>query len=380
MDVVLEVFDTYVCDYLYAKAFPISQPIQTPLLAKIANGLNATEAAASAAATAVSAAAAQAGGQMLDGSELLPASNAFVYRPSTELFTLEPSKWAYLSVFPRDNAFRQTLTLFMITWIFGVVLYFVFASLSYLFIFDHNTFHHPKFLKHQVRQEIMQTMRAMPLMSALTVPFFLGEVRGHSKIYDRLDEAPFPLYNLLQFPLFIAFTDMCIYWIHRWLHLPAVYKRLHKPHHKWIMPSPYASHAFHPVDGWAQSVPYHIFPFLFPLQKFANIFFFVFINFWTILIHDGEYVATSPVVNGAACHTMHHLFFRVNYGQFTTIWDRLGGSYRKPADEMFQKELKMCSATWKKQTQEMEKLVHEVEGDDDREYEGDAATETKKTM
>jgi sterol desaturase/sphingolipid hydroxylase (fatty acid hydroxylase superfamily) len=33
---------------------------------------------------------------------------------------------------------------------------------------------------------------------------------------------------------------------------------------------------------------------------------------------DGEYVANSPIVNGAACHTMHHLYFNYNYGQFTT--------------------------------------------------------------
>ncbi|KAI5300184.1 hypothetical protein KEM56_002667 [Ascosphaera pollenicola] len=362
MDVVLELFDTFACDYLYAKAFPLAAP-RAPILAKLANGLNATDPAIA--------------------STLL--HNGYVYTPSTQFLSFEPTEWAYLSAFPRDNAFRQAFTLFMITWIFGVIIYFIFATLSYLFIFDHSTFHHPKFLKNQVRLEIAQTMSAMPVMSALTVPFFLGEVRGHSKIYDALADAPFPAYNLLQFPLFIMFTDFCIYWIHRYLHHPLIYKRLHKPHHKWIMPSPYASHAFHPLDGWMQSVPYHLFPFIFPLQKFANIFFFMFINFWTILIHDGEYVATSPVVNGAACHTMHHLFFRVNYGQFTTLWDRVGGSYRRPADEMFQRELKMCSSTWNKQTEEIEELVKEVEGEDDRLYgeeEEDVkkVKESKKTM
>jgi len=46
----------------------------------------------------------------------------------------------------------------------------------------------------------------------------------------------------------------------------------------------------------------------------------------------------------------------------------MGGSYRKPADEMFQKELKMCNTSWKKQVEEMEKMVKEVEGEDDRKY------------
>ena len=86
------------------------------------------------------------------------------------------------------------------------------------------------------------------------------------------------------------------------------------------------------------------------------------------MIHDGEYVANSPIINGAACHTMHHLYFNYNYGQFTTLWDRLGGSYRKPNDELFQKESKMSQEEWERQSKEMEKMVVEVEGKDDRSY------------
>ena len=156
--------------------------------------------------------------------------------------------------------------------------------------------------------EIGQTLQSLPGMAVLTAAAFWLEVRGYSKIYDTTAEGPGLWYNFLQFPLFLLFTDFFIYWIHRGLHHPMVYKRLHKPHHKWIMPTPFASHAFHPLDGFAQSIPYHVFPFVLPLQKFAYIALFVFINVWTIMIHDGEYVANSPIINGAACHTMHHLY------------------------------------------------------------------------
>jgi len=86
------------------------------------------------------------------------------------------------------------------------------------------------------------------------------------------------------------------------------------------------------------------------------------------MIHDGEYVADSPIINGAACHTIHHLYFNYNYGQFTTFSDRLFGSYRKPNEELFRKETKMSKAEWSKQSKEMEKIVKEVEGSDDRAY------------
>ena len=37
------------------------------------------------------------------------------------------------------------------------------------------------------------------------------------------------------------------------------------------------------------------------------------------------------VINGPAHHTLHHLYFTVNYGQYFTWADRWGGSYRHPA-------------------------------------------------
>ncbi|KAI5294287.1 hypothetical protein KEM55_006679, partial [Ascosphaera atra] len=43
MDVVLELFDAFACDYLYAKAFPIAT-VASPLVSKLVNGSNATEA------------------------------------------------------------------------------------------------------------------------------------------------------------------------------------------------------------------------------------------------------------------------------------------------------------------------------------------------
>lgn len=233
---------------------------------------------------------------------------------------------------------------------------------------------HPKFLKNQVYLEMIQANQAFPIMAIFTVPFLLAEVHGYSKLYDTPAEGPGAWYQWLQFPLFLAFTDCFIYLIHRGLHHPLVYKRLHKPHHKWIIPTPFASHAFHPLDGFAQSVPYHVFPFLFPLQKVAYVGMFIIINFWTIMIHDGEFYSDNAVINGAACHSVHHYAFNYNYGQYTTLWDRLGGSYRRPEQDLFKKEL--TKTVWAKQTKEAEEIMKDVEGEDDRDY----GAETKKAQ
>ena len=77
---------------------------------------------------------------------------------------------------------------------------------------------------------------------------------------------------------------------------------------------------------------------------------------------------------------MHHLYFNYNYGQFTTLWDRLGGSYRQPNGELFSRESKMSKAEWERQTREMEMVQRQVEGDDDRDYEGESRWLQKKLM
>ncbi|KXG50033.1 Fatty acid hydroxylase [Penicillium griseofulvum] len=250
-------------------------------------------------------------------------------------YPMQPSKWAEASLWKRDDIARQALSLYLIIWLFAMITYLLGSLLLYHTLFDKRLLQHPRFLPNQIKLEINQAISAIPVMALLTVPFFLAEIRGWSKLYDFTTDSPFFGYTLLQYPLFICFTDSGIYWIHRALHHPRIYRWLHKPHHRWAVPTPFASYAFHPLDGWSQSLPYHIYPLIFPLQKGAYMGLFIFVTMWTVLIHDAEYMPTSEIINGASCHTMHHLYFNYNYGQFTTAWDRLAGTYRKPKGDSF---------------------------------------------
>ena len=75
---------------------------------------------------------------------------------------------------------------------------------------------------------------------------------------------------------------------------------------------------------------------------------------------------------------MHHLYFNYNYGQFTTLWDRMGGSYRPPNAELFSKQAKMSKDEWQKQCKEMEVVQKTVEGQDDRQYGAETEQDRKK--
>jgi len=243
--------------------------------------------------------------------------------------------YVYPASFQPTDWRRQMLSLYVIVTIGAYALYFICATFSYFFIFDQSMMLHPKFLKNQVRMEIRWTVVNVPCTALPSATVFLLEVRGYSKMYDGVENGVngwlFIFFSTLTF---LMFTDCLIYWTHRALHSKLLYKYLHKQHHKLLVPTPFASHAFNPIDTFVQSLPYHIYPFLFPLNKLLYIALFVFVNIWTVSIHDGDYRVPDllqPFINGAAHHTDHHLFFNYNYGQFFTLWDRIGGSYKNPS-------------------------------------------------
>jgi len=240
-----------------------------------------------------------------------------------------PAGWA-----PEDIS-RQYLSLCLLTTIGSYVLYLGLATLNYYFVFDHQLMQHPQFLKNQIRMEIKHATTSIPFMALLIAPLFVLETRGYSRMYMEFDNTTIGwLKEIASVLSIVMFTDCTIYWIHRSFHHRLLYKYIHKPHHKWKVPSPFASHALEPLDAMLQGFPYHIYVFLFPFNKVVWLGLFLVLNLWTISIHDGNNQLPEklePFITGAVSHTIHHLYFDYNYGQYTTLWDRLGGTYKDPS-------------------------------------------------
>ena len=110
-------------------------------------------------------------------------------RQNTSLYSTaaKSPSLARVSAWPREYIPRQLVSLCVITLVGIHVLYFLFAWLSYKFIFNHEMMKHPRFLKNQVKLEIQASLSAFPAMMLLTLPWFQAEVMGYSKVYDGLD-------------------------------------------------------------------------------------------------------------------------------------------------------------------------------------------------
>lgn len=314
MDVILELADDYIFDRAYAYLLPSPSSLNTfdpSFLPANASLLASSGAYAS--------------------YPLPPAPSSAISSSS-----LASSTFSYASQWPRDNMYRQAMSLFWIAWIGSFLMYFAFSSLSYYFIFDHRLQYHPKFLKNQIWREIKMSMIAMPTIDIMTLPWFVGEVRGHSLLYDNVADYGWA-WLAVSTVLYLVFNDVMIYWIHRLEHHKSIYKYIHKPHHAWLVPTPFAALAFHPLDGYAQSLPYHIFVYICPMQKHLYLVLFVLVQLWTILIHDGDMLHGTIFdnwLNSPAHHTLHHLLFHYNMGQYFVWADRYWGTEKLPMPEL----------------------------------------------
>ena len=230
----------------------------------------------------------------------------------------------------------QAKVYYMILCSGGLFFYLFFASCSffYSFVLKRDTYFPPtikkKDLARQVAHEIWIAVASIPFMAVAMLPCPLFLYRGYGKMYKNVDDYGWS-YFFLSIPCFLLFTDCLVYWSHRGLHHPVIYKHLHKIHHTYKFTTPFSSHAFHPLDGFMQGVPYYIFCYLFPMHNVLFIFMFVCINMWTISIHD-QIDFGGHFINTTGHHTIHHEIFNYNYGQYTTTWDRIGGTY-KPAKQ-----------------------------------------------
>ena len=167
--------------------------------------------------------------------------------------------------------------------------------------------------------------------AAFVLPVQLLIVFGNSRIYYDIEPRGWG-YLIVSFLGALVVSETLIYWIHRALHTKWLYKNIHVHHHKFREPTPLSCIAFHPIDSFAQSFPYHLYALLVPINFWLYLAMIVFVTLWSVMIHDRIRWVPGAVINHTGCHTAHHWYNKYNYGQYFPIWDRLCGTHREPTD------------------------------------------------
>ncbi|WP_306250981.1 sterol desaturase family protein [Parvularcula sp. IMCC14364] len=198
------------------------------------------------------------------------------------------------------------------------------------------------FSRQQIMREIAYSMLSTLIFVAVVGLIFVMTSAGWTQLYT--DPYAYGLiWLILQVPVVLLIQDFYFYWMHRIVHEPAFYNRVHKTHHLSTNPSPFSAFAFHPFEAVLEIAILLVLVFIIPLHAIALITAGLLSLVYNVYGHLGyevmpRFLANSPFgywLNKSAYHNQHHRTYRYNYGLYTVIWDRLYGTLHPKADQLY---------------------------------------------
>ncbi|SNW62651.1 Fatty acid hydroxylase (C-5 sterol desaturase putative) [Orpheovirus IHUMI-LCC2] len=176
----------------------------------------------------------------------------------------------------------------------------------------------------QLKHSITSMLKFAPINLIIQLLISNGHIVN---LYTNITDYGY-LYLLYQVPLYIILSDTIMYWTHRILHIKSLYF-LHNGHHVYHPITSFAAGAVDVTDTLFHGLPSTIIPFyILPFYEPLFTFILLFIQIWSIYIHSPlAYSINIPFMSNNNIHYYHHQTSRHNYGIYTTIWDKLCGTY-----------------------------------------------------
>ncbi|MBC2667741.1 sterol desaturase family protein [Novosphingobium piscinae] len=161
-----------------------------------------------------------------------------------------------------------------------------------------------------------------------------------------VDKGPVSPWRIaIEYALYFFLFDTWFYWLHRWMHKEPVYTYVHKLHHFSTSPNLLTTLSVNPIESLINGgfVPLFLtgMALVSPVHEHAMALITPTNIIMGLYVHSGyEFMprwwnkswATKWFIT-ATFHDQHHKYFRVNYGGYTTIWDRLCGTMRPKYEE-----------------------------------------------
>lgn len=137
------------------------------------------------------------------------------------------------------------------------------------------------------------------------------------------------IWFLLSIVVMALVHDSYYYWAHRFMHHPRVFRRVHKLHHSFHNPTPFASYAFHPLEAIIEVAWILPLALVMPIHPAALACYVVFLTVLNVISHLGYETYPSWVARWfitSTHHNLHHTRGRGHFMLYFNIWDRLMGT------------------------------------------------------
>ncbi|MGZ3691230.1 MAG: sterol desaturase family protein [Pseudobdellovibrio sp.] len=181
--------------------------------------------------------------------------------------------------------------------------------------------------------DVLNALKILLIDSIVAVIFFKTG-------FLHFEKAAGALTKITQFAILFVWVEIYFYYSHKLLHKPKLFW-IHRHHHQANLINPWSSLSFSALERLillfgATFIP-AVVSFWFPLsfEVYAGYFFMNYV----LNVHGHLNVETYPVAfvksvfgkvwNTTTYHTLHHMRYKGHYGLFTSVLDRVHGTWFK---------------------------------------------------
>jgi Delta7-sterol 5-desaturase len=185
----------------------------------------------------------------------------------------------------------------------------------------------------QHRREVRHSLSAALVFSVVGAGIYYGVEFGFFRVYSHAPEYGW-LYAMASLALIVIAHDAYFYWIHRWMHQPRVFRRIHRTHHLSVAPTQWAAYSFSIGEAFAQAAFLPAYLLIVPTHEIVLFLWMAHQVLRNVVGHCGvelvprAWLATwwGRLFTTTLHHDMHHEHGRHNYGLYFTWWDRWCGT------------------------------------------------------
>ena len=178
----------------------------------------------------------------------------------------------------------------------------------------------------QIQKEIYWSVISSVIFAFIgAITYFLWD-HNFTAIY--LNPAKYEYWYLpLSLVIMALIHETYYYWLHRAMHLPKIYKYVHKVHHQSLSPSPWTAFSFHPWESVLEAIIIPMILIFLPVNIYVLLLYLIFMTFSSVINHlDIELYseifrksAFGKLWIDATHHHFHHKEFKTNYGFYFTF-------------------------------------------------------------
>ena len=187
--------------------------------------------------------------------------------------------------------------------------------------------------KEQVKKEISWSIISSAIFAFFGAVTYWLYLHGFTSMYTNLSQYSY-WYLPLSLFLMMIIHETYYYWLHRLMHIPKIYKIVHKVHHNSLSSTPWTAFSFHPWESILEALIVPLILILVPVHIYVLLFYLIFMTFSSVVNHLDIEIYPESFRNSqfgklwidATHHHFHHKEFTTNYGLYFTFWDKLMGT------------------------------------------------------